>query len=116
MLQVAIVGFPNAGKSTLFNRLLRQKKSLVHSLPGMTRDRVASLYVLHGKQLELVDTGGFFDSQAELLSAKVKQIAWEAAQKADKSGVIAWGARSVAIGGNAQNNIIITGDNSQVQR
>jgi GTP-binding protein len=83
MQQVVIVGFPNAGKSTLFNRLLGRKKSLVHSLPGMTRDRVAAACVLRERTFELVDTGGFFDSQEEPLSVKVKDMAWKAAQKAD---------------------------------
>lgn len=83
MPQVAIVGYPNAGKSTLFNRLVRQKKSLVHSLPGMTRDRVSAPCVLDGKTFELVDTGGFFDSKSEPLSAQVKEIAWGAAKAAD---------------------------------
>ena len=40
--KVVIVGFPNVGKSSLFNRLLGEKKSLVHSLPGMTRDCVSA--------------------------------------------------------------------------
>ena len=40
--QIAIVGFPNVGKSTLFNQLARRRNSLVHSLPGMTRDRVSA--------------------------------------------------------------------------
>jgi len=83
MFQVVIVGFPNVGKSTLFNRLLRRKKSLVHSLPGMTRDRVAAVCELDGKRFELVDTGGFFGSQADFLSSKVREKAWEAAQAAD---------------------------------
>jgi len=83
MHQVVIVGYPNAGKSTLFNRLLHQKKSLVHSLPGMTRDRVAAPSILHEKRFELVDTGGFFDSLAEPLSPQVKKMAWEAAKTAD---------------------------------
>jgi len=83
MHRVAIVGYPNTGKSTLFNRLLRQKKALVHSLPGMTRDRLAAPCLLRGKRFELVDTGGFFDSQAEPLSAQVKKMAWEAARTAD---------------------------------
>ncbi|MGA2586131.1 MAG: ribosome biogenesis GTPase Der [Candidatus Aminicenantales bacterium] len=83
MRQVVIIGFPNAGKSTLFNRLARQKKSLVHSRTGMTRDRVAATCVFGGKRFELVDTGGFADSQTEPLSAQVKKAAWEAAKAAD---------------------------------
>jgi GTP-binding protein len=84
MLQVAIVGYPNAGKSTLFNRLLRQKRSLVHALPGMTRDRIGAPCVLGGKSFELIDTGGFLDSGAiEPLSAQVKDIAWTAAKMSD---------------------------------
>jgi len=81
--QVVILGFPNAGKSTLFNKLLGKRKALVHSLPGMTRDRVVSLCTLHGKRFELVDTGGFLDSQADRLSSDVKAKAWEAAKTAD---------------------------------
>jgi GTP-binding protein len=81
--QVVIVGFPNAGKSTLFNKLLGERKALVHSLPGMTRDRVVSPCTLHGKRFELVDTGGFFDSHADRLSSDIKAKAWEAAQAAD---------------------------------
>ena len=81
--QVVIVGFPNVGKSSLFNRLIRQKKSLVHSLPGMTRDAVSAVCTLHDRQFLLVDTGGFFDSQEEPLSAKVREKAWDAARRAD---------------------------------
>jgi len=84
MPQVAIVGYPNAGKSTLFNRLLRQKRSLVHALPGMTRDRIGAPCILHGKSFELIDTGGFLDSGGiEPLSARVKDIAWTAAKMSD---------------------------------
>jgi len=81
--QVVIVGFPNVGKSSLFNRLIRQKKSLVHSLPGMTRDAVSAVCTLHDRQFVLVDTGGFFDSQEEPISAKVREKAWDAARRAD---------------------------------
>ena len=81
--QVVILGFPNAGKSTLFNKLLGERKALVHSLPGMTRDRVVSPCTLHGKSFELVDTGGFLDTPADLLSSEVKAKAWEAARTAD---------------------------------
>ena len=82
MRQVVIIGFPNAGKSTLFNRLARQKKSLVHSRTGMTRDRVSATCVFGGQRFELVDTGGFADSLTEPLSAQVKKAAWEAAKTA----------------------------------
>jgi GTP-binding protein len=81
--KVAVVGFPNVGKSTLFNRLLRTKKSLVHSLPGMTRDQVAAECILKDKRFILVDTGGFFDFKKDPLSAQVKEKAWEASRDAD---------------------------------
>lgn len=80
---VVIVGFPNVGKSTLFNRLLRRKKSLVHVLPGMTRDAVTSVCTLQGKKFLLTDTGGIFDADREPLADQVRQKAWEFAQKAD---------------------------------
>ncbi|UCE43330.1 MAG: ribosome biogenesis GTPase Der [Candidatus Aminicenantes bacterium] len=83
MIKVAIVGFPNVGKSTLFNRLLKQKKSLVHSLPGMTRDQIPAFCRLAKKSFILIDTGGFFDSQGDPFSAQVKQKAWEASQIAE---------------------------------
>ena len=82
-IKVAIVGFPNVGKSTLFNRLLKEKKSLVHSLPGMTRDQVPALCRLADKSFFLIDTGGFFDSHEDPFSIQVKQKAWDASQSAD---------------------------------
>ena len=83
MAKVAIVGFPNVGKSTLFNRLLKEKRSLVHSLPGMTRDQVSALCSLKAKEFVLVDTGGFFDFQEDPLSSKIKKKAREAAENSD---------------------------------
>jgi len=83
LTKVVIVGFPNVGKSTLFNRLLKEKKSLVHSLPGMTRDQVSALCTLDGKTFILVDTGGFFDFQDDPISSLVRQKAWEASKDAD---------------------------------
>jgi len=81
--QVVILGFPNVGKSTLFNRLLRKKKSLVHSLPGMTRDPVSAIGSLDGKRFILTDTGGLDDSSAVPLASAVKEKAWAAARRAD---------------------------------
>ena len=70
-----------------------------------SKDRQASVKDALMEQIEKDD----------VFAAEVRRLV-EVAQKADKNGVIAWGARSVAIGGNVRENIIITGDNSQVQR
>lgn len=82
-MKIAIVGFPNVGKSTLFNRLLKEKKSLVHSLPGMTRDQVSAVCSMNGKKCILVDTGGFFDTQEDPLSSQIREKAQEAAETAN---------------------------------
>jgi GTP-binding protein len=56
---IAIVGRPNVGKSTLFNRLVGRRQAIVHDLPGVTRDRIFGRLELDaGHQVELVDTGG----------------------------------------------------------
>jgi GTP-binding protein len=81
--KIAIVGFPNVGKSTLFNRILGKRKSLVHSLPGMTRDQVPAHCQLAEKSFILIDTGGFFDSVEDPFSSQVKEKAWEASMTAD---------------------------------
>jgi GTP-binding protein len=81
--QIVILGFPNVGKSTLFNRLLGVKKSLVHSLPGMTRDTVSALCSLEGKAFILTDTGGLADSTGTPLVQAVSDKAWSAARRAD---------------------------------
>lgn len=81
--KVVILGFPNVGKSTLFNRLLRRKIAIVHNLPGMTRDCVPALWTVQGKKVFLIDTGGFGDAEREPLAEKIKEKAWQAALSAN---------------------------------
>ena len=62
-IKVAIIGRPNVGKSTLFNRLLKQRKSIVDDTPGVTRDRLYADIEWNGKPITLIDTGGLIDEK-----------------------------------------------------
>jgi GTP-binding protein len=94
--RVVIVGFPNVGKSTLFNRILGRRKSLVHSDPGMTRDSLAVECVLGDRRFTLVDTGGLFGVAEEPLSDKVRDKALEEAAAADLVLFVLDGKRDIA--------------------
>ncbi len=56
---IALVGRPNVGKSTLFNRILRERAAIVDSTPGVTRDRHISEGFWQGRAFRLMDTGGY---------------------------------------------------------
>ena len=96
LTRVVIVGFPNVGKSTLFNRILGQRKALVHRDPGMTRDSLSVPCVLEGRRFVLVDTGGLFGVADEPLSDKVREKALEEAAAADLVLFVLDGKRDVA--------------------
>lgn len=62
--RIAIVGRPNVGKSTLFNRLVGRRQSIVHDLPGVTRDRIfGRAEIAEGREIELIDTGGLLSGE-----------------------------------------------------
>lgn len=68
---IAIVGRPNVGKSTLFNRLTRTRRSIVGDEPGITRDRIYGAVDWAGKHARLVDTGGIVPSEEDLIPAEI---------------------------------------------
>jgi GTP-binding protein len=72
---VAIIGRPNVGKSTFFNRVLGQRRAVVDDRPGITRDRNAALAEWAGRSFMLVDTGGFLPAAAEGRDALVRRQA-----------------------------------------
>ena len=80
---VAVVGAPNVGKSTLFNRLLGRRQSIVADFPGVTRDRLMADCELDGRRVTLVDTGGVVDGSRDDLTRKVSQEALKAVETAD---------------------------------
>jgi len=82
--RVAVVGRPNVGKSALFNRLVGRRRSLVHDLPGMTRDVIEEAASLSdGRRFTVVDTGGFDPSDREAIPAEVRKRALDEIARAD---------------------------------
>src|SRR5512145_2724190 len=69
--QVAIVGRPNVGKSTLFNRMSGSRRAIVDAVAGSTRDRNVTAIEWGGKTFEIVDTGGVLESAATPLDEQV---------------------------------------------
>ncbi|PKN26984.1 MAG: ribosome biogenesis GTPase Der [Deltaproteobacteria bacterium HGW-Deltaproteobacteria-21] len=95
---VAIVGRPNVGKSTLFNRLSRSRGALVDDQPGVTRDRLyASVYWEDG-ELTLVDTGGFEQFDADPIQTLVKGQVLKAVEEADRILFMVDGRQGVVSG------------------
>ncbi len=84
--KVVIVGRPNVGKSTLFNRLAGKRRALTHDLPGMTRDRLSGIVELDdGRRYELTDTGGleYGESPMSKFAGEIRDQAQRALNEAD---------------------------------
>ena len=82
---VAVVGRPNVGKSTLFNKLIGQRMSIVDDTPGVTRDRIFGDAEWLGREITLVDTGGIEPKTDDLILAKMRE---QAALAIDMANVI----------------------------
>ena len=80
---VAIIGRPNVGKSTLFNRLLEQRKAIVDDVSGVTRDRQYGVADWNGKQFNVIDTGGFVSKTDDVFEIEIKKQVHIALEEAD---------------------------------
>jgi GTP-binding protein len=70
---VAIVGRPNVGKSTFFNRLMEQRKAIVHDISGVTRDRQYGIADWNGKTFNVIDTGGFVPRSEDVFEKEIRK-------------------------------------------
>ena len=83
MALVAIVGRPNVGKSTLFNRLTEERRAIVDDQPGVTRDRLFGTVEWTGRTFDLVDTGGLVPRSAERFDAAIREQVLLTLEEAD---------------------------------
>ena len=80
---IAILGKPNVGKSTLFNRIIGKRESIVSSEEGVTRDRIYGNFDWQGKEFTLIDTGGYIPDSTEIIDNHVRIQAEVASKEAD---------------------------------
>lgn len=80
---VAVVGRPNVGKSTLFNKLIGKRLSIVEDTPGVTRDRIYSKCEWRSREFMVVDTGGIEPASDDIILAQMRRQAEIAIEKAD---------------------------------
>ncbi len=81
---IVIVGRPNVGKSTLFNAIIGQRRSIVGDEPGITRDRIRGEAEYEGRRFELIDTGGIIPNDAELIPSNILKQARVALANAER--------------------------------
>jgi len=80
---VAIVGRPNVGKSTFFNRMIGMRKAIIDNVSGVTRDRQYGKVEWIGKKFTLVDTGGFVDDATDIFAPVIRKQVYLAIDEAD---------------------------------
>jgi GTP-binding protein len=93
---LAIVGRPNVGKSTLFNRLVGSRRAIVGNEPGITRDRLYGEAEWDGKRLRVVDTGGIIPEDKEVIPAEIFRQARVALDEADAIVMVVDGRTELA--------------------
>src|SRR5580704_18683303 len=80
---VAIVGRPNVGKSTFFNRMLEERKAIVDDESGVTRDRQYGVTDWNGKTFNVIDTGGFVPKSDDIFEREIKKQVLIAVEEAN---------------------------------
>lgn len=80
---VAIVGRPNVGKSTLFNRLIKRREAIVDSVSGVTRDRNYGKSEWNGKEFSVIDTGGYVKGSDDIFEGEIRKQVELAIEEAD---------------------------------
>ena len=80
---IAIIGRPNVGKSTLFNRLVEKRKAIVDAKEGITRDRIRGKLEWENRLYDIIDTGGYIPDDVDVFNAAVREQSEIAIQEAD---------------------------------
>ncbi|MDR0384990.1 MAG: ribosome biogenesis GTPase Der [Prevotellaceae bacterium] len=80
---IAIIGRPNVGKSTLFNRLIGMRQAIVDETAGVTRDRIYGKSDWNGKEFSVIDTGGYAVNTEDIFEAEIRKQAMIAIEEAD---------------------------------
>ena len=93
---LAIVGRPNVGKSTLFNRLVGSRRSIVGDEPGITRDRIYGTAQWNGREVRVVDTGGIVPDDRELIPSEIYAQARVGIEEADAIIMVVDGRTALA--------------------
>ena len=80
---VAITGRPNVGKSTFFNRMLEERKSIVDDFSGVTRDRQYGVAEWNGKAFNVIDTGGFVADSDDIFEREIRKQVYTAIEESN---------------------------------
>ncbi len=80
---IAIIGRPNVGKSTLFNRLVGKRHAIVSEVEGVTRDRIYGKFEWTGRQFNVIDTGGYLPETDDIMEKAIRKQAEIASREAD---------------------------------